>query len=285
MMTKPRPCFSDSTLQFLEKAGRQKNPNWLDRHREEYESVVLEPLKFLATHLKVKLAAEAPFYHFPQKGIGRLKRPAHRVGAEGYSSSLYRNWMSYTATRPAESRFERNPSLFFMINPEDKDDTVLVAGGLYMPSSRQLKAIRQMIGGSPQFVEALEKLFDAKPFKKVFKGGFSDEQIASRVPRGFDPHHPRIEWIKLQGFYVWRSYSLKLFSSAAFFENVETDFRQALKLNRLLDRAIEESVSLDRTLISNVKKSKNARESKVKKETSWSDRLDGDVTIVSKHDF
>lgn len=230
------PHFSSQTLTFLEKAGRQKNPNWLEKNRGEYETLLANPLKHLAQHLKSNLGPLAPLYHFPQKGIGRIKRPSNRVKERG--GSLYRDWMTYSAARPAESRFERNPSLFFLMNPDDKKDSVLVAGGLYMPSSRQVKAIRHAIGESPAFVQELDKLFASKEFSKCFKGGFSDERISSRIPRGFDPAHPRMDWIRLQAFFVWRSYTRKEFASPKFAQFVERDWRQVLRLNALLDKAI-----------------------------------------------
>jgi uncharacterized protein (TIGR02453 family) len=248
------PCFSSQTVSFLEKARRQKRPDWLDKNRAEYEKLLLEPLRHLASHLKTELAAAATGYHFPQKGIGRIKRPAHRAKEYG---SLYKTYVSYAASRPAESRFERNPSLFFMIDSEDADDTVLIAGGLYMPSSRQTRAIREAISEN---AAPFEKLFASKDFARSFRGGFSDERISSRVPRGFDANHPKIDWIRLQGFFVWRSYKMKEFTSPKFAESVARDCRQILRLNEVLDAAVE------RRLPKSVS-------SKLKKSTSSTDRL------------
>jgi uncharacterized protein (TIGR02453 family) len=231
------PRFSLKTISFLEKAKRQKKQDWLVTHREEYEELLLFPLQELARKLKTELVKEASGYHFPQKGIGRLKRPSHKAAEYG---SLYKSYVSYTASRPSGSRFDHNPSLFFMIHPEDPKDTVLIAGGLYMPSSRQTRSIREAIAedNSP-FVAELERLFKSKDFSRQFPGGFSDERIASRPPRGFDPLHPRMDWLKLQGFFVWRSYPRKLFISKEFTGLVVRDCRQILRLNHLLEAVIQ----------------------------------------------
>jgi uncharacterized protein (TIGR02453 family) len=222
------PRFSRETLKFLETAGRQKRPTWLEKNLADYERLLREPLHHLARELKRELAGQAAGYHFPQKGLGRLKRPAHRVAAGG---GLFRDWMSYSASIPAKSRFDHNPSLFFLINPEDKKDPVLIAGGLYMPSSRQLRAIREAIA---EDATPFDRLFASREFKKVFPDGFSDERISSRPPRGFDPQHPRLAWLKLQGFFVWKPYSMREFSSVDFPALVARDFRQILRLNSLL---------------------------------------------------
>jgi uncharacterized protein (TIGR02453 family) len=227
--------FSQSTLEFIKKASRQKNPDWLDRNREEYEEVLLNPLKHLALTLRAQVGAlrGASGYHFPVQGIGRLKRSAIRAQDSG---SLYKDWVPYTAKRPSESRFEQNPSLFFMLNPFDEDgDSVLVAGGLYMPSARQIRAIREAIALD---ASAFDELFRDRVFKKHFPGGFSLERQMKRLPRGVVADHPRMEWLKLQGFYVWKSYSLRDFSSAEFAEKVCGDWAQALRLNELLDLAV-----------------------------------------------
>jgi uncharacterized protein (TIGR02453 family) len=231
------PRFSSQTISFLEKAKRQKRPDWLVRNRDEYEELLLLPLQELAKKLKTELGTLASGYHFPQKGIGRLKRPSHKAAEYG---SLYKSYVSYTASRPSGSRFDHNPSLFFMIHPEDKKDTVLIAGGLYMPSSRQTRSIREAIAEENSlFARELDRLFKSKDFARQFPGGFSDERTASRPPRGFDPNHPRMNWLKLQGFFVWRSYPRKLFSSKEFTDHVVRDCRQILRLNTLLEAAIQ----------------------------------------------
>jgi uncharacterized protein (TIGR02453 family) len=229
--------FSAKTFQFIEKASRQKSPAWLDKNRSDYEAYLSEPLQHLARHLKSTLAAHAVGYHFPQKGIGRIKRSANRPSESG---SPYKNWISYSASRPAQSRFERNPSLYFGIHPDDSDgDDVIVAGGLYMPSSRQLRRVRETIASNPAFAQELDRLFASKKFKDSFKSGFSDERTSSRVPRGFDPHHKRIDWLKLQAFFVWKPYKRSEFFSARFAQRLASDWSQILRLNGLLDQAVE----------------------------------------------
>jgi uncharacterized protein (TIGR02453 family) len=231
-LTKP-PRFSNQTLHFLKKASRQKRPDWLEKNRDDYERFLLTPLRHLAGHLKINLGPGAPAYHFPQKGIGRLKRPSNRVSEGG---GLYKSWISYSVSVPAESRFDHNPNLYFMILPSDPKEGVLVAGGLYMPSSRQTRAIREAIA---EDASAFDRLFASKDFARCFPGGFSDEKISSRIPRGFDPNHPRMEWLKLQAFFVWRPYSRKEFSSPRFPELVARDWKQILRLNELLEKALQ----------------------------------------------
>lgn len=242
--------FSKETIAFLKKASRQKNPAWLDKNREEYQNRVQLPLQNLASHLKTKLANVAPGYHFPQKGIGRIKRSS--IKAQEYGS-MYKDYVSYNASRPSESRFDHNPNLFFLIQTDDPDgDNVLVAGGLYMPSSRQVRAVREAIAKD---ASAFDQLFKSKSFSAHFPGGFSKEKISSRPPRGFDPNHPRMDWLKLQAFFVWRPYKMKEFQSPQFPDLVAKDFAQIVRLNELLEKAIRGTL----TSAAAPKKTKSAR--------------------------
>jgi uncharacterized protein (TIGR02453 family) len=228
------PRFSAQTIEFLKKASRQKKPTWLDQNRDEYEKVLLAPLNHLAETLTSELRPLAPDYHFPKKGLGRLKRPANRVAERG--GGLFKDWMTYSASRPRTSRFEHNPNLFFLINSEDKKDPVLVAGGLYMPSSKQTRALRETLAND---ASAFDQLFKTKKFSNRFPGGFSEEKTSSRPPRGFDVNHPRMNWLKLQAFFVWRAYTKKEFASKEFASLVAQDWEQILQLNRLLEKALQ----------------------------------------------
>lgn len=230
--------FSKQTLEFIVKASRQKRADWLDKNRKDYEKHVLHPLQSFVATVKAKILPIAPGYHFPQKGIGRLKRSERKAREYG---SLYRDYISYSASRPSESRFDKNPNLFFLINPLDTDgDQVLVAGGFYMPSSRQVRAIREAIAND---ASAFEELFASKAFASRFPGGFSREKISSRPPRGFAKDHPKMDWLKLQAFFVWRSYKKSEFASKQFADLVAKDFAQIVRLNELLEKAVRGSLT------------------------------------------
>lgn len=226
--------FNRHTLGFIEKAARQKRPDWLEKNRKEYEKRVLRPLQGFVSTVKQKILPIAPGYHFPQKGIGRLKRSARKAREYG---APFRDYVSYSASRPSESRFDKNPSLFFLLHPFDEDgDEVLIAGGLYMPSSRQVRAVREAIAKD---ASAFEELFASKAFNSRFPGGFCREKVSSRPPRGFDKEHPRMDWLKLQAFFVWRSYEKTEFISKGFADLVAKDFTQIVRMNELLEKAVK----------------------------------------------
>ena len=197
----------------------------------EYENVVKAPFIALAVKLKSELISLAPDYHFPSKGLGRIKRPAFKVAA---GMPLYKDWLSYIASKPAASRFESQPHLFFGLFPNEKD-RILVACGLWRPSSRQTRLIREAISKDS---EPFKKLFKSKNFKARFPNGFSMDEVSARTPRGFPDQHKDIHWIKLKNFIVMRKLTVPQLSSKTFSDELAEDLKQGLKLNRLLEKAI-----------------------------------------------
>lgn len=223
--------FSPKTLDFLALAGKQKNATWLDKNQAQYEDLVLFPMKALAANVTSVLEMEFPAYKFKKRNIGNLKRPANRVDDKG----PLKDFMTLNGDRDSGSRFEELPSLYFMVSP--KPDEIFSAGGLYMANASQVKRIRQWIDAKP---EALVKLFKDKEFGKLFTDLGDDHKLKTK-PRDYPIDHPRIEWLKLTAYYVWRPIPKKELYSKDLANILIRDWRQVMRLNDLLDRWLKDS--------------------------------------------
>ncbi|MBC7421181.1 MAG: DUF2461 family protein [Bdellovibrio sp.] len=224
--------FSKQTLDFLVKAGRQKKPVWLEKNLNEYEEVLRKPFIELAEKIKAALQSTASDYHFPSKGLARIKRPDFKVAG---GQTRYKDWISMIASRPSKSRFESNPHLFFGLFPNE-ESAILLVGGLWQPTSQQTRLIREAIRKD---AAPFRELFADPQFKSRFKKGFSMDHTSDRVPRGFASDHEDIDWIKLKKFVVLKEVAMKEFSSINFSDSVIKDFKQALRLNKLIDQALK----------------------------------------------
>ena len=225
--------FSNRTLPFLTEAGQQTDPNWLDENQAIYEAHVRGPFVDVAERLKTALQPSVPDYHFPVKGIGRIKKAANHVVSGG---PCCKDWLSISISKPSDSRFERNPHLFLGILPNIPTYRgVVAAGGLFMPSGPQLKKVRSAIA---QDAHPFHALFADPAFKSRFKVDFSREEVASRPPRGFDPGHPDMEWLRLKRFLVVKKLSTTEFTSPDLVTALAEDFKQLIRLNRLLEDAL-----------------------------------------------
>lgn len=222
--------FSKKTIPFLTLAGQQTDPSWLDAHETEFDELVRLPFIALAEHLKHSLQPVAADYHFPTKGIGRIKRLANKVMP---GDVHYKDWLSLSASKPSDSRFERNPHLFFGILPNESPwHGVIVAGGLFMPSGAQLKKMRVAIAENST---PFHRLFDDKAFSARFKDGFSRFNVASKMPRGYDADHPDRDWLMLKSFLVVRKIPDTEFVSPKLADSIVRDYQQLVRLNRIIE--------------------------------------------------
>ena len=227
-------AFSSKTIPFLTEAGQQTDPQWLDARIEVYDKLVKRPFIDLAVGLKAALQPLLPDYHFPTQGIGRIKKSTNKI-VNGLPA--YKDWLSISASVPSDSRFERNPHLFFGILPNIKPYMgVVVAGGLFMPSGPQLKKMRIAIADD---ASAFHALFADAEFKKRFKANFSRDQVAARAPRGYDASHPDVDWLMLKSFLVIKNLSTSQFASPTLLESVVEDFKQLARLNRLIESVLD----------------------------------------------
>lgn len=230
------PRFSPQSLEFIALASRQKNPGWLEKNRARYEQVLVEPMRELMTRVAQDLRAEAPGYRFPTRGFARIKRSSDRAKAQGW----FKDWIGTGVSRDSGSLYEDLPSLYFHLSPAAQD--VFSAGGLYMPSSRQTKQIRAWIA---QDAQAMEALFEDRAFRARFKE-LGTERVLKTKPRDYPVDHPKIEWLKLMGWYVWRPIPRKELYSRDFSGILAEDWRQVLKLNRVLDGYLKAWPSAER---------------------------------------
>ena len=228
--------FSSQTIPFLTEAGQQTDPTWLEQNQHTFDQVVRLPFLEIAETLKSELQSTVPDYHFPTKGIGRIKKAANKVVCGGVQ---FKDWLSISASKPSDSRFERNPHLFFGILPNIPPYWgVVVAGGLFMPSGPQLKKVRMAIAENSK---PFHQLFQDPAFKGRFTTNFSLETTGSRMPRGFDPDHPDATWLKLKAFLVVKKVTKTQFTSPGLALSVAEDFKQLVRLNRLLAAALDRS--------------------------------------------
>lgn len=222
--------FTKKTTDFLKQAASQTDPKWLDRHKKEHEAYVQEPLRELAFYLARKLEREARGTKFPRRGFGRLRRPKHKVAP---GRPAYRDWVHLQASRPSKSLFDMNPGFYFYLSAKE----CFSGAGLYEPSSRQIKQIRQWIDTDPA---PLVRLLKQKSFARVFPGGLETDKILKTFPRSYPPEHKHIEWLRLQAYYVTASFSRKELYSAEFKDLVLETWKQGLKLNAVLEDALSD---------------------------------------------
>lgn len=223
----PNPdLFSKKTLDFLAEAATETSPQWLKQNKRAHEEYLIRPLSALAHHLAehLRTAEGVRGYRFPLRGFGRLRRPKHKIEP---GDPAYRRWVHLRATRPSNSLFDENPSLYFYLS----DQKIFAGGGLYDCSSRQIKQLRAWLAEDPKDLKALLK---SKAFARIFPRGLETKKSLKTFPRDYPRDHKRIEWLRLQAYFVTQNFTKREFYSESFGDLVLKNWEQTLRLNALL---------------------------------------------------
>lgn len=202
-------------LSFLSELGANNNKEWMDANRGAYlqakadfealVNVLLRNLQAIDPGLNGLTAKDCIFRINRDIRFSKDKSPyKHNFGAsiaEGGKKSL-------------------NAGYYLHIQPGDES---FFGGGLYMPAGAQLKKVRQEIDyNAPELL----KIVTAEDFKQAY-GRIQGEKL-SRAPKGYDPHHPNIEFLKLKSYVALHKLSDDDIKSPKLIENLTHNF-QVLK--------------------------------------------------------
>lgn len=210
------------TLQFLREVKENNNRLWFEPNKPRYlaaQANIKAWLVDLLAQLKLKdnsILTDAP------RGVGRIYRDVRF----SKNKEPYRAFLGAMVFRgPADTLCE------FYIHFEPGN--IFAGGGLYMPTSQQLKLVREDIAYS---TAELKKITSKLSFINCF-GKVEGERL-QRPPKGFAVDHPDLEWLKLKQYLIMRNFSDATALSDDFMEEVVKTFVEARPLFDLIDRAL-----------------------------------------------
>lgn len=88
------------------------------------------------------------------------------------------------------------PTYYFHI---EANGTLLFGAGEYLPPAARLKAIREHVVND---ATGFGKMLKNKHLRETY-GDLNPEDKLQRPPKGFDPNHPLVEYLKLKSYFVW----------------------------------------------------------------------------------
>lgn len=181
--------------QFLTELKDNNNRPWFlwnkpryDILRAEFIETVAELIKEIARFDRQVAACD------PKKAVFRFQRDTRF----SHDKTPYKTHFS-AGIAPGDKRRPSaagGPTYYFHI---EANGTLLFGAGEYLPPPARLKAIREHV------------VNDATGFGKVLKnkhlratyGDLNPEDKLQRPPKGFDPQHPLVEYLKLKSYFVW----------------------------------------------------------------------------------
>ena len=186
------PGFTQATFDFLAGLAANNDKAWFDAHRADYEAAWLAPAQAFVLALGERLAELAPGIHAEAKVNGSIFR-INRDTRFSKDKTPYKEHLDLMFWL-GEGRSRECPGFFFRMYA----DSLHVGAGMHGFEKPVLAAYRQAVLG-PQGA-ALGEIAAA------LGEDFADPELA-KVPRGFDPDHPRAALLRHKTIHAGRTWS------------------------------------------------------------------------------
>jgi uncharacterized protein (TIGR02453 family) len=208
--------------QFLSELSENNNRPWFimnkpryDILREEFLAVVTELIRELGKFDRAVVACD------PKKAMFRINRDIRfsndkRPYKTRFSAGITPN----DKRRPSAAG---GPTYYFHIEGSGR---LQFGAGEYLPPAPRLKAIREHVVND---ATGFAKMLKNKQLRATY-GDLQDEDKLQRPPKGFDPSHAHIEYLKLKTFFVWTEVDLDLYAPEQLVPALARGFKDASAL-------------------------------------------------------
>ena len=220
----PSP-FTAKTLSFLRALKRHNDREWFRARKTEYEAHVRAPMLALLEQLAPDLRSFAP------ELVCDPKVSLYRIYRDTRFSEDKSPLKTHVAAHFPMRGFPRGTGagLYFEIAPQ----WVWMGGGIYMPDSAGLRAIRAHIADThPQ----LHRVVTRPAFSRLM-GTITGEQL-TRVPVGYPKEHPAADYLRFKQFLAGREREAAFATSPRFYRELVETFRATAPLVQFLNTAL-----------------------------------------------
>ena len=180
--------FPQEALTFFDRIRENNNKQWFEENKPLFKEKVQAPAQEFVVALGERLATIAPSIRYDTKltGSGSIMRIYRDVrfskDKSPYTTNMGIVWWE------GEGKKMLNPSFYFHMA---HDDTWLGGGLYHFPDLDQYRrAVDDDVLGN-RLVEVSEQMASV--------GHSLNGDMYKRVPRGYDPDHPRAELLKMKG--------------------------------------------------------------------------------------
>lgn len=216
--------FPKEGIQFLKQLKQNNKREWFLARKDIYEQQLREPMFAFLTDVRTGLLRFAPEMDFdPKRAIFRIYRDVRF----SQDKSPYKTQIaaSINPDLPVNS-----PAGFYVhIEPKE----VFAAGGLYMPGTPELSAIRKRIASDPG---KLRKILDNQGFRKHFPEMYGEK--LSRAPRGYPQDHPALDLLQYKQYLAYEKFPVQTVYTTDLTARTLDSFRAMLPLIRYLNEAL-----------------------------------------------
>ena len=214
--------FAASDLAFLTGLAVNNDRDWFAAQRAAYDDGLKPALAALIADTSTACAArDLPLSGDPKRSVFRI----HRDTRFSKDKTPYKTRFSAGITPHDKRRPSAGGGSTYYFHIE-RSGKLGFGVGEYLPPAARLKAIREHI------------VNDATGFAKVLKNkhlgatynDMLEEDKLQRPPKGFDPDHPHVDYLKLKSFFVWTEVDLDLNAPDQLVPRLAQGFQDAFAL-------------------------------------------------------
>ena len=212
--------FTRKTLAFLRALKRNNDREWFKARKGDYETHVRGPMIALLARLAQDFGSFAPeLVADPKVSLFRIYRDTRFSDKTPLKTNA-------AAHFPHRKLRKAGAGLYLEVAPQ----WVWIGGGIYMPETHELAAIRAHIDAQHA---RLRKIVESKSFVAAV-GGLHGEQL-TRVPRGFSKDHPAAHYLRFRQFLAGREYAADFACDPRFYPEVLKVFRHVAPMVQFLN--------------------------------------------------
>lgn len=227
------PGFTPAALTFLRQLKRHNDRAWFTPRKEEFDALLLLPMRLLVEELDVRLAESVPeIYGSPKRSIFRLYRDTRFSKDKSPYKTHVACWFSHVRASHGVGSETHGAGAGYYLHIEP--GASMVGGGIWMPPREALAAIRERIAGRG---DELRAVLRAPALRRRFTA-LSEEGKLTRTPRGFAPDHAQADLLRHASFTVSAPLTDVEVLSARLPQRVTRDFVTMAPLVRWLNEAL-----------------------------------------------
>lgn len=179
-----------STVRFLKNLEKNNNKPWFDAHRKDYEAAKADFAGFIQQVIDTHGRTDASIKNLVAKDcMFRINRDIRF----SKNKAPYKNNFGASINKGGKQSVA-SAGYYFHLQPGQS----FAGGGIWMPGPEDLRKIRQEIDYN---FNDFKKIIGSKKFKSVYGDLSHDaEYKLVRVPKGYEPDNPAVEYLKLKSF-------------------------------------------------------------------------------------
>ena len=210
---------------FLNKLIKNNNREWFQEHKSDYD-LMRNNLEQLVHELGAGLIQIEPEFKYTRSGDYTFR--IYRDVRFSKDKSPYKNHIGIYLINGGR----KSPMAGYYVHIQPGES--FIAGGLFRPDSKILRAVRDEVYYDQKGIESIVL---SKDFNGTFGSLWADDKL-KRIPRDFPKDSKAGEWLKYKSFIAMHHFDDGDFVKADFIETTLNIFRKIKPLNDFLNNAI-----------------------------------------------